>query len=92
VGWRIDRLAAVDETCRVKQSVTVDQVTLDLFSSEGAPSRQDPPLPDCVATPGTMSGFHPRRMPALHVACPASEGAAQRYRKPLWRPFKAGTS
>lgn len=22
------------------------------------------PLPDCVTTPGTMSGFHPRRMPA----------------------------
>lgn len=75
----------------MKPTFAVDQAALDLFSAEGAPSAQDPPLPDCVATPGTMSGFHPRRMPALRVACPASEGATQRYRKPLWRPFKEGT-
>lgn len=77
---------------RMKVSATIDQVALDLFSSEGAPSRQDPPLPDCVASPGTMSGFHPRRMPALRVACPASDGAPQRYREPLWRAFKAKRS
>ena len=55
-------------------------------------SALDPPLPECVTSPGAMSGFRPRRMPALRVACPASEGAAQRYRKPLWRPFKEDTS
>ncbi len=77
---------------RMKPSATIDQVALDLFSSEGAPSRQDPPLPDCVTSPGTMSGFHPRRMPALRVACPSSDGAPQRYREPLWRAFKAKRS
>jgi hypothetical protein len=76
----------------MKPSFAVDKAALDLFSAKGAPARQDPPLPECVTSPGTMSGFHPRRMPALRVACPASEGAAQRYRKPLWRPFKEGTS
>ena len=80
-----------DRNWRMKPFATIDQVALDL-SSEGAPSRQDPPLPDCVASPGTMSGFHPRRMPALQVACPASAGAPQRYRKPLWRAFKAKRS
>ncbi len=66
----------------------VDQITLDLFSSEGAPTRQDPPLPDCVAWPGTLSPFDPRRMPALRLACPSSDGAAQRYRQPLWRTYE----
>ena len=76
----------------MKPSFEFDQAAVDLFTSEGAPSTQNPPLPECVTTPGTMSGFHPRRMPALGVACPASEGEAQRYRKPLWRPFEAGRS
>ena len=47
-----------------------------------------PPRPECITSPGTMSGFHPRRMPELRIACPASENTAQRYREPLWRPFK----
>jgi len=51
-----------------------------------------PPALDCVTTPGTMSGFHPRPMPSLLLACPSSDGAQQRYRKPLWRTFKAGPS
>ena len=49
-------------------------------------TRQDP-RPECTEAPGTMSGFHPRAMPALQVACPATYGSAQRYRKALWRPF-----
>jgi len=36
-----------------------------------------------------MSGFNPRRMPMLRVACPSGDGE-QRYRKPLWRTFKPG--
>ena len=76
----------------MKSSFPVDQLALDLFTSEGAPSAQDPPLPECVATPGTMSGFHPRRMLALRIACPAGDGAPQRYRMPLWRAFKEGPS
>jgi hypothetical protein len=75
----------------MKSSFPVDQIALDLFSSEGAPSTQDAPLPECVTSPGTTSGFQPRRMPPLPVACPAAAGAAQRYREPLWRPFKAGS-
>lgn len=64
-----------------------DKAALDVFSSEGAPAAPDPVRPECVTRPGTMSGFHARRMPALALACPASEGVAQRYRRPLWRPF-----
>ena len=47
------------------------------------------PALECVTTPGTLSGFRPRRMPSLQVACPANAGALQRYRNPLWRAFKA---
>lgn len=65
---------------------------MEPFSSEGSPSRQDLPLPECITSPGTMSGFHPRRMPELRVACPATDGAAQRYRVPLWRAFKGEPS
>lgn len=56
------------------------------------PTATAPPVLDCVTTPGTMSGFHPRPMPSLLLPCPASDGALQRYRKPLWRAFKAGPS
>jgi hypothetical protein len=68
-----------------------DQTALDVFTAEGAPPRQEPPRPDCVTTPGTMSGFNPRRMPMLRVACPSGDGMEQRYRKPLWRSFKSRT-
>jgi hypothetical protein len=68
-----------------------DQTALDVFTGEGAPPRQEPPRPDCVTTPGTMSGFNPRRMPMLRVACPSGDGMEQRYRKPLWRSFKPRT-
>ena len=77
------------EACGMKQSADVDQLALDLFTSEGAPSTPDPRRPACITSPGTVPPLVPRRMPALRIACPASEGAAQRYRKPLWRPFKA---
>jgi hypothetical protein len=70
------------------KTTPVDQITLDLFSSEGAPPRQDPPLPWCVTSPGTASAFQPRRMPALRLACPESAGEAQRYRMPLWRTYE----
>jgi len=76
----------------MKPSFAVDQAALDLFSSEGAPPAQDPPLPACITNPGTMSGFHPRRMPALRIACPANAGGAQRYRMPLWRDFEGKRS
>ncbi|HEU5177326.1 MAG TPA: hypothetical protein VFU24_07715 [Burkholderiales bacterium] len=46
------------------------------------------PLPECVTTPGTMPSLRPRPVPALPIACPASAGKAQRYRRPLWREFK----
>ena len=82
--WRLGRAFAM------KQSADFDLLALDLFTSEGAPSTPDPGRPVCIASPGTVPPLVPRRMPALHIACPASEGAAQRYRKPLWRPFKAG--
>ena len=47
---------------------------------------------ESVTTAGALSGFRPRRMPSLLLACPAPEGALQRYRKPLWRAFKSGAS
>jgi hypothetical protein len=53
--------------------------------------KPSPLLPECITSPGTTSGFQPRCMPPLPVACPALDGAAQRYREPLWRPFKAGS-
>ena len=59
---------------------TPDQTAMDL------------PVLECVTTPGTMSGLRPRPMPSLLLACPSSDGAEQRYRKPLWRAFKAGPS
>lgn len=46
--------------------------------------------PECITSPGTNGGFQPRPMPRLPVACPVGAGGAQRYREPLWRPFKAG--
>jgi hypothetical protein len=55
----------------------------------GQAARQDPPRPDCVGDPAILSAFEPRRMPALQLACPAKDGAAQRYRMPLWRDLKA---
>ena len=76
---------------RMKPSTDFDQTALDLFTAEGAPARQEPPRPECVSTPGSMSGFNPRRMPVLRLACP-SDGMEQRYRKPLWRTFKRGTT
>jgi hypothetical protein len=69
-----------------------DQAAADLFTSEGAPAAQDPPLLECVTTRGTMSGFHPRPMPSLLLACTSSDAARQRYRKPLWRAFETGSS
>jgi hypothetical protein len=54
-----------------KRELEVDQVTLDLFTSEGAPSE-----------------LEPHAMPASPLACPAQEGATQRYRMPLWRKFQ----
>ena len=48
---------------------------------------QEPPRPDCV-TGAALAAFEPRRMPALQLACPARDGAARRYRMPLWRDFK----
>jgi hypothetical protein len=63
-------------------------IILELLSPERALTRQDPPPPDCVEWPGTLSPFHPRRMPALRLACPSSEGTAQRYRQPLWRTYE----
>ena len=53
---------------------------------EGGPAMQEPPRPDCVASTALVE-FEPRRMPALQLACPAKDGAAQRYRMPLWRDF-----
>jgi hypothetical protein len=47
---------------------------------------------ECVTTPGAMSGFRPRPMPPMLLACPTTDGALPRYRKPLWRPFKSGAS
>jgi hypothetical protein len=76
----------------MKPSFAVDQIALDLFSAEGAPSRQDPALPELHLEPWDDVGFRPRRMPTLQVACPASDGATQRYREPLWRAFKAERS
>jgi hypothetical protein len=72
---------------------SLDQVAADLFTSEGAPTAaQYSPMPECVATPGTISEFHPRPMPSLLLACPSSDGAPRRYRKPLWRAFETGSS
>jgi hypothetical protein len=73
----------------MKANSEFDRAALDRFSSEGGPPRQDPALPECVEAPGTMSGFHPRAMPMLRVACPTADGTGQRYRKPLWRSFDA---
>jgi hypothetical protein len=53
----------------------------------GPPSRQDPP-PECVTSTGTTPGLHPRRLPELRLACAVTEGAAQRYRLPLWRAYE----
>lgn len=72
----------------MKTPFNFDKAALDTFSSEGAPVPRDPLRLLCVSTPAVNSGFHPRHMPSLAVACPAKEGAAQRYRGPLWRPFK----
>jgi hypothetical protein len=70
-----------------------DQAAADLFTSEGAPAAAQYPLvPECVTTPGTNSEFHPRPMPSLLLACPSSDGAQRRYRKPLWRAFGTGSS
>jgi hypothetical protein len=66
----------------MKPSFDFDKAAMDRFSSEGAPSRQDP-LPTCVITPGTMSGFHPRRMPSLPVACRKRRRAATLSKTPL---------
>jgi len=54
------------------------------------PKPQPPnPLPECVGGPAGMPRLDPRPMPALRLACPApQDGAAQRYRQPLWRSFK----
>jgi hypothetical protein len=65
----------------------VEQVTLDLFSSEGAPSPAET-RPDCIETPAAMPLLAPRRMPQLRVACPSEDGQ-KRSRTPLWRPFEA---
>jgi hypothetical protein len=47
------------------------------------------PLLDCVYGPAEMPKLDPRPMPALPLACPApQDGAAQRYRMPLWRRFE----
>jgi hypothetical protein len=36
-----------------------------------------------------MPRLDPRRMPALQLACPTpQDGAAPRYRMPLWRSFE----
>lgn len=75
----------------MKTPFDFDKAAQDVFSSEGAPAAQDPLRPQCVTSPGAVSGFLPRRMPSLAVACPAKEGVAQRYRGPLWRPFRPGT-
>ena len=68
----------------------VDQVELDLFSSEGAPSPADhrsDGRPDCIDTPGGMPRLYPRRMPQLRLACPSPDGE-KRSRPPLWRSYK----
>lgn len=65
----------------------VDQVELDLFSSEGAPSPREL-RPDCVDIPGGMPRLAPRRMPQLRLACPPQDGE-KRSRAPLWRSYKA---
>ena len=42
----------------------------------------------CVEGPAAMPHLDPRPMPALMLACPAPrDGAAQRYRNPLWRRY-----
>jgi hypothetical protein len=70
----------------------IDQITLDLFTSEGAPCKGDP-LPHCVPEPGEIPKLDPRRMPQLRLACPGDQdGAAQRYRLPLWRAFEGMAS
>ena len=68
------------EQARLDMKPSSDQAAADLF------------VPECVTTPGTISEFHPRPMPSLLLACPSSDGAQQRYRKPLWRTFKAEAS
>lgn len=68
------------------RAAAVDQIAQDLFTSEGAPMVD--PLPECLEAPAGMPRLDPRRMPALWLACPEPQGgAAQRYRKPLWRNF-----
>jgi len=82
------------EQARLDMKPSSDQAAADLFTFEGAPPAAPEPssLPECVTTPGTISEFRPRPMPSLLLACPSSDGARQRYRKPLWRTFKAGPS
>ena len=65
----------------------VEQVTLDLFSSEGAPSPAET-RPECIETAAGMPRLAPRRMPQLRVACPSDDGG-KRSHTPLWRPFEA---
>lgn len=59
----------------MKTAFDFDKAALDVFSSEGAPPGPDP--------------LRPQRATSL-VACPVKEGVAQRYRGPLWRPFRPG--
>lgn len=84
---RIKPLIARDIEIRMTRP-TFDQAALEVFTAEGAPSRQDPALPECVTGSETPSKFHPRNMPALRLACAVEPGAEQRYRMPLWRTFK----
>jgi hypothetical protein len=76
----------------MKTPFDFDKAAQDVFSSEGGLPRREPWRPECVPGFGALSAFQPRRMPSLAVACPAKEGSAQRYRGPLWRPFKAPSS
>ena len=76
----------------MKTPFDFDKTAQDVFSSEGAPAARDPLRLLCVSTPGVNSGFDPRRMPSLALACPAQDGAEQRYRGPLWRPFRASAT
>ena len=71
----------------MKTPFDFDKAAQDVFSSEGAPAGPELWRPQCVTTEAAR-GFHPRHMPSLAIACPANQGTTQRYRGPLWRPFR----
>jgi hypothetical protein len=48
-----------------------------------------PPALECVEGPAPMPRLAPRPMPPLRLSCPLpGDGAARRYRMPLWRRYE----